>query len=58
MPYIKAMYVPFHMRDGSLIYPKRLQSDGPKCKGVLVDPGTPKRYAKIRFFVPGLNCMY
>ena len=30
MPYMKAMYVPFHLLYGSLICYQRLQSDRPK----------------------------
>ena len=50
MSYMKAMYVPFFMRYGGLMYPKRLQSDGLKCKGMPVEAGTPWGDAEIRYF--------
>ena len=50
MPFMEAMYVPFHMRYGSLISLKRLQSDGPKCRRMLVDPGTPRKHAEMGYF--------
>ena len=39
VPHMEAMDVPFHMGYGGPICSKRLQSDRPKCKGLLVDPG-------------------
>ena len=38
MPHMIAKEVFFHFLYGSLICSKRLQSDRPKCKGLLVDP--------------------
>ena len=35
---MKATAMPFYMRNSSLICSKMLQSDGPKCGGMLVDP--------------------
>ena len=52
---MKGFYLLFHMVYGSLICTNKSLSDRPKCKGMLVDPGTPRRYAEIRCFVPGLN---
>ena len=37
MPYMKAMYVPFHLLYGSLICYQRLQSERSKCLRVLVE---------------------
>ena len=37
MPQMKAMYVPFHMGYGSLIYFKGLQNDRPKYRGMLAE---------------------
>ena len=39
MPHMKAMDVPFHLIYDSLICFKGLQSDRPKCKRLLADPG-------------------
>ena len=58
IPHMKAMDVPFHLPYGMLISIHRLHSDRPKCRGGLVDPGTPRRKAEIRCFVPGLNYIY
>ena len=38
IPHMKAMDVPFHLVHGSLISFKVLQNDGPKCRGMSVDP--------------------
>ena len=56
MSHIRAIDIPFNMRYGSLIYPKRLQSDGPQCRGLLVEAGTPRSNAEIRYFPPAINC--
>ena len=56
--HMEAMYVPFHMGYGELIWSKRLPSDRPKCKGMLVDPRAFQSHAEIRFFVPSLNYTY
>ena len=39
IPHMKALDVPFHLVYGSLICFKGLQSDRPKCKRLLADPG-------------------
>ena len=41
---MKAIAIPFHMRYGSIICSKRLQSDRPKCRGHLVEAGTTQKY--------------
>ena len=38
LPHMKAMHVPFHLVYGSLISFKGFQSDGPKSRGMSVDP--------------------
>ena len=47
MPHMKAKEVLFHFLYGSLICSKRLQSDRPKCWGMLADPSTPQNHAWI-----------
>ena len=47
MPYIKAMYVPFHLLYGSLICYHRLQGDRPKCWGLLVEVSRTKKHICI-----------
>ena len=49
LPHMKAMYVPFHLVYGSLISFKGLQSDRPKCKGLLVDPGAFQTHVKLGY---------
>ena len=39
LPHMEAMAIPFHMRYGSMICSKRLQSDRPKSWGMLVEAG-------------------
>ena len=48
------MAIPFHMRYGSLICSKRLQSDRPKCWSMLVEAGEPRKHAEIGILVLGL----
>ena len=55
IPHMTARDVPFHMPYGMLISIHRLHSDRPKCRGGLVDPGTPRGNAEILCFVPGLT---
>ena len=55
VPHMNAMDVPIHLPYGMPISIHRLHSDRPKCRGVLVDPGTPIRNAEIWCFVPGLT---
>ena len=55
---MKAGDVPFHLPYGSLICTNRLQSDRSKCRGMLVDPGTPRGNAEIRCFEPDLNDIF
>ena len=50
MSFMEAKYIPFHMRYGSLISLERLQSDGPKCRRMLVDPGTLRKHAEMGYF--------
>ena len=57
-PHVKGMYVPFHLVYGSLISFKGLQSDRPKCRRLLVDPGAFQTHAEIGLFVPGLIHTY
>ena len=40
--HMEAVHVPFQQLYGSLLCIKRLQSDRPKCRGMLVEAGTPK----------------
>ena len=48
MPYMKAMYVPFHLLYGSLICYQRLQSDRPKWRGMVAEVSqTQKHMYKI-----------
>ena len=54
-PHMKARDVPFYLPYGSLICTNRLQSDRPKCRGMLVDPRAFQSHAEIGFFAPGLN---
>ena len=49
IPHIEAMYVPFHMGYGVPICSKQLQSDRPKCKGLLVDPGAIQTHVKLGY---------
>ena len=58
IPQMKAGDVPFHLPYGSLICTNRLQSDRSKCRGMLVDPGTPRGNAEIRCFEPDLNDIF
>ena len=39
VPHMEAMDVSFHMGYGGPVCSKRLQSDRPKCKRLLADPG-------------------
>ena len=50
MSHIRAIDIPFNMRYGSLIYPKRLQSDRPECRGMPVEAGTPRGLLKLSIF--------
>ena len=43
---------------GSLISFKGLQSDRPKCRGMLVNPRAFQSHAEIGVFVPRLNYTY
>ena len=43
---IKAIDLPFQMSYGSLICMKRLQSDRPKCWGMLAEAGPPQKHIK------------
>ena len=54
VPHMEAISIPFHMRYGSLICSKRLQSDRPKCWSMLVEAGEPRKHAEIGFLVLGL----
>ena len=45
--YMKAMYVLFHLMYGSFVRSKRLQSERPKCGGMMVDPGAFQNHAEI-----------
>ena len=47
--HMEAMDVPFHMGYGGPICCKRLQSDRPKCKGLLVDPGAIQTHVKLGY---------
>ena len=58
IPHLKAMDVPFHLVYGSLICFKGLQSDRPKCRASLVDPGEYQTHAEDGLFVPGLIYTY
>ena len=58
MSHMQSMYVPFHLGYGGFMCSKRLQSERPKCGGILVDPGTLRKHAEIGLFVPGLNHTY
>ena len=55
IPQMKAMDVPCHLVYGSLICVKGLQSDRPKCRGMLVDPRAFQNHTEIGLFVPSLN---
>ena len=58
IPHMEAMVVPFHIGYGGLICSKRLQSDSPKCRRMLVEPGAFQNHAEIGLFVPGFNHTY
>ena len=49
MPHMKAWDVPFHLPYGSLICTSRLQSDRPKYRGLLVDPGAFQTHVKLGY---------
>ena len=49
LPHIKAMYVPFHLVYGSLIYFMGLQRERLKCKGLLVDRGAFQTHVKLGY---------
>ena len=49
VPHMEAMDVPFHMGYGGPVCSKRLQSDRPKCKGLLVDPGAFQTHVKLGY---------
>ena len=49
MPHMKAMYLPFQIPYGSLVFPNRLQGDRPKCRGRLADPGGPQKTSIISY---------
>ena len=55
---MKAMEVTFHLGYGSSMCSKKLQSDRPKCRGMLFDPRAFQSHAEIGQFVPGLNHTY
>ena len=52
VPHMEAMDVPFHMGYGGPVCSKRLQSDRPKCKGLLVDPGAFQTHVKLGYLYP------
>ena len=45
--HMKATYVLFHLMYGSCVCSKRLQSERPKCGGMMVDPGAFQNHAEI-----------
>ena len=45
--HMKATYVLFHLMYGSFVCLKRLQSERPKCGGMMVDPGAFQNHAEI-----------
>ena len=45
--HIKAMHVLFHLMYGSFVCSKRLQSERPKCGGMMVDPRAFQNHAEI-----------
>ena len=49
LSHMRAMDVPFHLVYGSLISFKGLQSDGPKSKGLLVDPRAFQTHVKLGY---------
>ena len=53
--HMKAMYVPFQLICDDLAFSKGLQSDRPKCRGMLVDPRAFQNHTEIGLFVPSLN---
>ena len=49
LSHMEAVYVPFHLVYGSLISFKGLQSDRPKYKGLLVNPGAFQTHVKLGY---------
>ena len=58
MSHMKAMEVPFHLGYGNPMCSYRLQSDSPKCKGLLFYPRAFQNHAEIGLFVHVLNRTY
>ena len=52
LPHMKAMHVSFYLIYVSMISFKGLQSDRPKCKRLLVDPGAFQTHVKLGYLYP------